>query len=240
MIGWKGFLFCLLVVCFSKKIFLSPKGVDQKDCGSKLEPCRTIRKALSFHGNSHLVLMDGIYEGEENTRVELGDNIQIESDSKDATKVILDGNLEVSLIQLSSCVLFNVSYITVKRFDSKDNYNAGFNLNKCKDVYFNNVIFQQNMKGAIKSYNTENIQVNGCKFDGNYASEGAAIYLYESKGVVMNSIFEKNTHFNYGTIYLDGSEFLVNNCSFNSNRAINGAGIYTKTSRLNVKKIIIH
>ena len=82
--------------------------------------------------------------------------------------------------------------------------------------------------GALHIQNASTY-LSGCKFAGNSASHGGAIYLINSTGVsVIDCDFSNNTaSATGGAIYLDvGKNAQVNKCNFKNNSAHYGGGMY--------------
>lgn len=235
MIGLKCLcLVMTLVVTFGKTVFLSPSGTDINGCGSRDSPCKTIVYSLQTHENPKMILLDGIYEGEGNLIVRTTGNFELESDSKNPTKVILSGNFETSLFTIEGADLVNVSHVTFQKFNSKGYYTSSLNIVGCHNAFLNDVHFLNSSRGALRFVNQPNFEVKNSYFYGNYMDMGGAIYIEESNGKIFNSNFEYNSHFNYGTVYSKGSEVLLDSCLFKGNKARNGAGIYTQTSNLKI------
>ncbi|WP_409199297.1 Ig-like domain-containing protein [Methanobrevibacter sp. DSM 116169] len=135
--------------------------------------------------------------------------------------------------------------------------NISFNANnggaiyfrEINDAYINNSSFIENYVGsgnkggAITIFNSDDIIIDDCYFNGNRAIDGGAIYLSEINNInIANSTFVNNIANTYGgAIFISGgSDYNIYNSTFEKNNGRSHAGaIYiTKSENINIDESI--
>ena len=146
-------------------------------------------------------------------------------------------NYDINCIYVNngSLIITNNSFINdnqVFKDNSKSNYGTIY-CDFCQDFSINQSIFSGNKNsiiGTIALFSSSNINyINNCIFTYNQAyDKGGALYLFNSKTLITNSIFNQNQADYGGSIYCESANKLniaiMQNNTFNSNNAISEGG----------------
>ena len=180
----------------SKEVYVDPSQSSGGN-GSKESPYNSIQSALDnldAQTSNTIILKDGIYKGEANTKVSLIGNLVVKADEGANPTIDGDGQGTNFWTLTDSNILLHG--ITFKNFNR---------------VYYNN-------QAILSASNIENLTVSGCIFENNTYTR--AMYLDH----LNNTVIDGCTLQDYDAQYLDGGGIYskyVNNLTFSNNIAQN-------------------
>ena len=229
-------------------IYVATNGSDTTGDGSKINPFKSIAKALTkaINGKCTIYIFDGTYN---ESALNISNSVSIVGMGD---KVVINGsNANYIFAVKANNVNLNMSKLTLA--NGKAQYGGAIQVGTTvtgydANVYIENVKFINNTAttsgGAIYNsggksiYGNNNLTIVNCTFENGKANYAGAIETH-SDTTIMNSIFRNNTLADsYGdgaAIRMNGGITTISNCIFESNNVSTDKGtIRVQSGSLNV------
>lgn len=192
---------------------------------------------LNTSKNNTIIVMDGVYTGTGNTRLNIAlSNLTIKADIN-ANPIFNFGKVTSNFLSFKGSNI-NINGLTFTNFSNYPIFLLNTNNFRIYNSLFQN---GDNVAIFISNYNN-NTRIENCTFKNNNCTSYVANYgiissiSYSNNTIIVNSTFINNTA-SYGAIYLNyvnGTNLIENNTFINNSAKISGGALYSTTSNLEI------